>query len=204
VTDDIVELRLHTPASLEPLLRWKNDIEIQRLSDDQIRTFTREEVAVRLERWMRPSDDIVHLAIGLAGRVEPIGFLHLALIERAHRRCRLGIVIGEKDLWGRGYGHLAVVQAVDYAFDVLDLDRITAEVFADNTRSARLFEGVGFMREGVMRESIHRDGQRVDELIFGLLRREWARGKSDVSISAIGQSQLRHLRRATGPSSAQP
>jgi RimJ/RimL family protein N-acetyltransferase len=60
---------------------------------------------------------------------------------------------------------------------VLDLDRITAEVFADNPRSARLLDGVGFvregvMREGVMRESIHRDGQRVDELIFGLLRHE--------------------------------
>ncbi len=177
VTDDVVELRPHTPASLEPLLRWKNDIEIQRLSDDQTYTFTREEVAVRLERWMHTSDDIVHLAIGLVGRLEPIGFLHLALIERAHRRCRLGIVIGEKDLWGRGYGRLAVVQAVDYAFDVLELDRITAEVFADNTRSARLLEGVGFVREGVMRESIHRDGQRVDELIFGLLRHEWIRGR---------------------------
>jgi RimJ/RimL family protein N-acetyltransferase len=70
-----------------------------------------------------------------------------------------------------------VVQVVDHAFDVLDLDRITAEVFADNTRSVRLFEGVGFVREGVMRESIHRDGQRVDELIFGLLRHEWIRGQ---------------------------
>lgn len=172
----VVELRPHTLASLEPLLRWKNDIEIQRLSsNDETRTCTRAEVAARLERWMRPSDDIVHLAIGLVGRVEPIGFLHLALIERAHRRCRLGIVIGEKDLWGRGYGHLAVVQAIDHAFDVLDLDRITAEVFADNPRSARLFEGVGFVREGVMRESIDRDGKRVDELIFGLLRHEWIR-----------------------------
>jgi [ribosomal protein S5]-alanine N-acetyltransferase len=173
VTNDGVELRPHTLASLEPLLRWKNDIEIQRLSDGEARTFTREEVAARLERWMRPSDDIVHLAIGLVGREEPIGFLHLALIERAHRRCRLGIVIGEKDLWGRGYGHQAVVQAADHAFDVLELDRITAEVLADNTRSARLLESVGFAREGVMRESIYRDGQRVDELIFGLLRHEW-------------------------------
>jgi [ribosomal protein S5]-alanine N-acetyltransferase len=176
VTADLVELRPHTPASLEPLLRWKNDVEIQRLSDGETHTFTRDEVAVRLERWMRPSDDIVHLAIGLAGRLEPIGFLHLALIERAHRRCRLGIVIGEKDMWGRGYGHQAVSQAVDYAFDVLDLDRITAEVFADNTRSMRLLEGVGFVRDGIMRESIHRDGQRVDELILGLLRREWISG----------------------------
>jgi RimJ/RimL family protein N-acetyltransferase len=177
VTDSVVELRSHTPASLEPLLRWKNDIEIQRLSsDDETRTFTRAEVAARLEQWMRPSGDIVHLAIGLVGRVEPIGFLHLALIERAHRRCRLGIVIGEKDLWGHGYGHQAVVQAVDYAFDVLDLDRITAEVFGDNPRSVRLLEGVGFVREGVMRESLHRDGRRIDELIFGLLRRDWIRG----------------------------
>ena len=176
-TDDVVELRPHTPASLEPLLRWKNDSEIQRLSDGEVHTFTREHVAATLERWMRPSDDIVHLAIGLVGRVEPIGFLHLALIERAYRRCRLGIVIGEKDLWGCGYGRLAVVQAVDRAFDVLDLERITAEVFAGNTRSVRLLEGVGFVREGVMRESIHRDGQRFDELIFGLLRHEWIGGQ---------------------------
>ncbi|WLQ44000.1 GNAT family protein [Streptomyces laculatispora] len=170
----VVELRPHTPASLDPLLRWKNDTEIQRLSGDERRAFTREEAAATLERWMRPSDDIVHLAIGLAGRAEPIGFLHLALIERAHRRCRLGIVIGEKDLWGRGYGQLAAARAVDHAFDVLGLDRITAEVFADNPRSVRMFENLGFVREGVMRESIQRDGQRVDELIFGLLRHEWA------------------------------
>lgn len=175
MADDVVELRPHTPASLEPLLRWKNDIEIQRLSDDETYTLTRAEVAARLERWMLPSDDIVHFAIGLAGGAEPIGFLHLALIERVHRRCRLGIVIGEKDRWGRGYGHRAVVQAVDHAFDVLDLDRITAEVFADNTRSVRLLEGAGFVREGVMRESILRDGERVDELIFGLLRRDRVR-----------------------------
>lgn len=178
VTDGVVELRPHTPATLDPLLRWKNDIEIQRLSSDETHTFTRAEVAAKLEHWMRPSDDIVHLAIGLVGRAEPIGFLHLALIERPHRRCRLGIVIGERELWGRGYGHLAVVQAVDHAFDVLDLDRITAEVFADNPRSARLLDGVGFVREGVMRESIHRDGQRVDELIFGLLRHEWTRART--------------------------
>ncbi|MFF0433551.1 GNAT family N-acetyltransferase [Streptomyces sp. NPDC004327] len=176
-TEAAVELRPHTPASLEPLLRWKNDAEIQRLSDDGIRTYTREQVTATLERWMSPSDDIVHLAIGLAGRAEPIGFLHLALIEWAHRRCRLGIVIGEKELWGRGYGQLAVAAAVDHAFDVLDLERITVEVFADNPRSARMFERVGFVREGVMRESIRRDGKPVDELIFGLLRHEWNGGK---------------------------
>jgi len=176
VTADMVELKPHTLASLEPLLRWKNDPEIQRLSDDEIRTHTREAIAAKLEEWMRPSDDIVHFAIGLTGRIEPIGFLHLALIERAHRRCRLGLVIGEKELWGRGYGHQAVGQAIGYAFDVLGLDRITAEVYADNPRSVRMLAGAGFVREGVMREYVHRDGQRVDQLIFGILRRERAKG----------------------------
>lgn len=176
VSDDVVELRPHSPAHLESLLRWKNDLEIQRLSDDETHTYSREQVAATLERWMRPSEEIVHLAIGLAGRAEPIGFLHLALIEQAHRRCRLGIVIGEKELWGRGYGHRAVVRAVSHAFDVLGLERITAEVFADNPRSVRLLEGVGFVREGVMRESILRDGRRVDELVYGLLRHDWRKG----------------------------
>ncbi|MFE4591436.1 GNAT family N-acetyltransferase [Streptomyces laurentii] len=176
-SDGVVELRPHTPASLEPLVRWKNDPEIQRMSDDEIHTYSREQVAATLERWMRPSEDIVHLAIGLTGRAEPIGFLHLALIERAHQRCRLGIVVGEKELWGRGYGHRAVVQAVGHAFDVLGLERITAEVFGDNPRSARLLEGAGFVQEGVMRASMLRDGRRVDELVYGLLRHEWSKGR---------------------------
>jgi RimJ/RimL family protein N-acetyltransferase len=70
------------------------------------------------------------------------------MIEPAQRRCRLGLIIGEKELWGRGYGHQAVAQAADHAFDVLHLDRITAEAYADNPRSVRLLEGVGFVREG--------------------------------------------------------
>lgn len=49
-TADVVELRPHTPASLEPLLRWKNDIEIQRLSDDETHTFTRAQIAAKLEQ----------------------------------------------------------------------------------------------------------------------------------------------------------
>ncbi|MBO1337212.1 GNAT family N-acetyltransferase [Streptomyces sp. VRA16 Mangrove soil] len=101
---DPTELRPHTRASLEPLLRWKNDAEIQRLSDDATSPYTRDEIAEKLDGWMRPSEDVVHRAIGVAGREEPIGFLHLALIEREHRRCRIGIVIGEKDQWGRGHG----------------------------------------------------------------------------------------------------
>ena len=179
VTDGVVELRPHTPATLDPLLRWKNDIEIQRLSSDETHTFTRAEVAAKLEHldWLqrrhRPPRDRARRPRG-THRVPPSG---------AHRTAPPtvpgpGIVIGERELWGRGYGHLAVVQAVDHAFDVLDLDRITAEVFADNPRSARLLDGVGFVREGVMRESIHRDGQRVDELIFGLLRHEWTRART--------------------------
>lgn len=176
VTASAVDLRPHTSASLEPLLRWKNDLEIQRLSDDETHTYTREDIAAKLEKWMRPSEDIVHLAIGLAGREEPIGFLHLAMIESAQRRCRLGLIIGEKELWGRGYGHQAVAQAADHAFDVLHLERITAEAYADNPRSVRLLEGVGFVREGAMREYVLRDGEHVDQLIFGLLRHEWKGG----------------------------
>ncbi|MEU2674494.1 hypothetical protein ABZ622_37720 [Streptomyces sp. NPDC007164] len=37
----------------------------------------------------------------------------------------------------------------------------------------RLLKDVGLVREGAIRESIHRDGQRVDESVFGMLRHEW-------------------------------
>lgn len=77
------------------------------------------------------------------------------------------------DYWGQGLGYEAMRLMLGYAFRELALHRVQLTVFADNTPALRLYERVGFRREGVYREYLLRDGQRVDMLLMGLLAHEW-------------------------------
>jgi len=173
LTSQRLVLRPHTPQNFERLHRWKNDREILELSADSVEPSSEEKTRRSLERWMQPSEDIIHFAIHRQDSDELIGFLLIALIEREHRRCKIGLVIGEKGQWGQGYGTEAVACAVDFCFRELEMNRIGAEAYATNPRSVRLLEKVGFRREGVMREHYLIQGRRVDEIIYGLLRHEW-------------------------------
>ncbi len=62
-----------------------------------------------------------------------------------------------------------------YAFQELNLERVTLGVFAYNTRAIRSYEKAGFRHEGRERRYIHRDGERADVLFMGILRQEWQR-----------------------------
>lgn len=157
-----------------PLIHvWQNDKEIQSLSADEPRSETLNESEQRVQRWINSNpEETLHWAIrhkdcGL------VGFAHLALIERRHARCHIGIVIGEKSLWGRGYGTEVCVTLTRYALQELSLNRVAAETYSTNPRSMRMLERAGFKREGTLRESIWKD-QFVDEHLYGLLASDLA------------------------------
>jgi len=175
LTTERLVLRPHVEANFECLHAWRNNSELQRLSSESLTSYSEEQTHATLARWMRlDRDDIVHLAIHLSASDEFIGFLHIAQIEAEHQRCKIGIVIGDKRHWGRGYGSEGIACAVQYCFSQWPINRISAETYAINPGSARMLEKVGFVREGVLRESVLKGGQFVDEYLYGLLRADWA------------------------------
>ena len=104
---------------------------------------------------------------------ELIGWIELDGIQWTHGSAGVGIAIGNRDYWGQGYGSEAMVLILQFAFHELNLHSIHLTAFAYNTRAIALYERLGFRREGAYREYLHRDGQRYDMLIYGILRREW-------------------------------
>ena len=54
-----------------------------------------------------------------------------------------------------------------------NMNRIGVEIYSFNERSIKLFESLGFVREGVIREQVYKKGKFSDEYIYGLLRQEW-------------------------------
>ena len=120
-----------------------------------------------------PPRDKTDFAIEADGNL--IGHRSLFNIDETARHCELGISIGDKDYWGRGYGREAVSLLLDYAFRLRNLRRVWLEVHASNERAIRAYSSCGFVEEGRMREHTWLDGRYLDNGLMGILRDEWRR-----------------------------
>jgi RimJ/RimL family protein N-acetyltransferase len=102
-----------------------------------------------------------------------IGEIGLDEVDWVHGETFVGISIGERDLWGKGYGTDAMRIVLRYAFTELNLERVTLTVFEYNPRAMRSYEKAGFTVEGRLKKMLLRGGRRWDEFFMGILRREW-------------------------------
>ncbi len=90
-----------------------------------------------------------------------------------HHNAWVAIGIGERELWGKGYGSDALNLLLRFAFQELNLHRVNLGTFEYNPRAIRAYEKIGFVHEGRVRRSMRRDGKRWDNVYMGILREEW-------------------------------
>jgi len=102
-----------------------------------------------------------------------IGSTGLNWIDLWNRVGNLGAWIGDPDYWSGGYGTDALLLVIEYAFDWLDLRRLTLGTMDINERARRNVEKCGFVLEGRRRKMALVSGQWIDEMSYGLLRDEW-------------------------------
>jgi RimJ/RimL family protein N-acetyltransferase len=103
-----------------------------------------------------------------------IGTLRAAYIDWRTRETSLGILIGPREMWGRGLGSDAIRMLCRYLFDRVGLRRIEAGLMGSNQGMLRVFERCGFKLEGRQRnKDLTREGDYVDHLHLGLLKEEF-------------------------------
>jgi RimJ/RimL family protein N-acetyltransferase len=168
-----IRLTALTSDDLPTIARWYEDAEFMRLYDARP---AQPKSRTELEQWLteRHKDkDTVAFAVRPQNSDDLIGTVELDGILWVHGVSGFGIAIGDRAHWGQGYGYEAAHLALTFAFDELNLHRVTATVFSYNARSIALLEKLGFQREGAYREFLQRDGRRYDMLLYGLLNWEW-------------------------------
>ncbi len=74
---------------------------------------------------------------------------------------------------GKGFGKDAMALLLDYAFGELRLNRVAAKVLSSNAPGVKLFEALGFIREGILREAAYRGGRYQDVYLYAILRSDW-------------------------------
>jgi RimJ/RimL family protein N-acetyltransferase len=104
---------------------------------------------------------------------EVIGNCGLEKISWKDRKATLGIMIGSKMHWDKGYGTDAVRTLLMFAFDDLNLMRLCLICDQGNVRAQHAYEKCGFRREGVMRAYRFKNGAYVDEVLMSIIRPEW-------------------------------
>lgn len=85
----------------------------------------------------------------------------------------IGIFIGNKDYWGKGYGTDAMQVLIKFIFNEMNINKIKLQVFSFNERAIKCYEKCGFMVEGVLRQEIFRNGRYHDDIVMGLLRDDY-------------------------------
>ena len=118
-----------------------------------------------LERMPEPT----HWAIEVAGHA--VGGIGIILGEGIYAKsARFGYWLGE-DYWGCGIMTEAVKVVAPYAMSHFGIVRLDSPVFAWNAASMRVLEKCGFVKEGVSFASAFKDGEVIDQILYGLVER---------------------------------
>ncbi len=115
--------------------------------------------------------DGASFAIEADGKV--IGGCGLFNYSELDRTCELGIGIGDRAYWGRGYGREAVGVLLDYAFRLRNWRKVWLRVWGNNERAIRAYRACGFIEEGRQRAQVWSAGAYYDLVLMGVLREEW-------------------------------
>jgi ribosomal-protein-alanine N-acetyltransferase len=168
-----IELRDFRPADADEVLRWFSDPGITEGLLEQRESFSAEDARGWVERATDTSGEDRKWAVTVEGGKRAVGFTALYGLGR-QTAPELGVLIGDRELRGQGAGREAMRQAIARAFE-LGAHRVYARVLAGNDASARALKGLGFRREGVMRQHVRRRGALIDCELWGLLPEDFER-----------------------------
>ncbi len=154
----------------EQYLRWMNDPEVLKFTESRWTKYNVDDLKSFVKNMNKSPKD--HLfGIFIAGTGKHIGDLKIGNINSQHKFADLGIIIGTKEEWGKGYATEALKLAVDYAFTQLKLYKITAGAYVNNFGSIKALKKVGFQECGIHVNHCLFENDRIDVFTFEIINK---------------------------------
>jgi len=155
--------------------RWLRDSEFHRLMDNNPLRINSEK---KIKEWFEnrsekgPEPDRYFFCVRTLEDDKFIGFLGI-WADLIHSEAWVGLGIGERDFWSKGYGTDMMKLCMQYVFRELCLERLSLGLHEYNPRALKSYEKCGFRLEGRTRQDMMREGRRYNSLWMGILREEW-------------------------------
>jgi UDP-4-amino-4,6-dideoxy-N-acetyl-beta-L-altrosamine N-acetyltransferase len=166
-----IRLRAIELEDLPLLQKWRNDPQVYQYF------YEHEPLSLVMQRkwfesFLQRNDEKLWIIETISG--EAIGTIGLVHLDWRNRKAELGrILIYPEEHRHGGYGSEAESLLLTYAFDHLNLNRLCAEVFADNEKGIHVHRRFGFKQEGVFRQYVFKNGAFRDVVYLALLREEY-------------------------------
>lgn len=167
-----IYLRALEPDDYKTSVHWRNDEEIQNMVGGH-KYFVSEE---KEKEWV---NNAIHdntrlvLAICLVSNDKYIGNIMLQEIDWINRSALVPILLGDKDEWGKGYATEARMLMLNFAFNERGLERIFAEIIENNEASIKSLLKCGYKKEGILRNSVFKNGKFNNMIIMSVLKSEF-------------------------------
>jgi RimJ/RimL family protein N-acetyltransferase len=173
---ELVRFTLEEPEALAKVeVRWQRDTEFHRLADGDPARLTSEK---KIKEWFEKQGENgfqperYSFSVRTLDEDKYIGFLGL-WVNLIHSEAWVGLGIGEREFWSKGYGTDMMKLCMQYVFAELCLERLSLGLHEYNPRALRSYEKCGFRLEGRTRQDLMREGRHTDTLWMGILREEW-------------------------------
>lgn len=167
-----VMLRAYKEEDIETVHRFINDYEVKRLLNVETAfplTLWQEEEWVKRRK---DNDQTYDFAIEESEGKNLIGGCSINSTSIKNRNCTIGIMIGDKNYWGRGYGYDALSVLIKFIFEECNMEKVKLGVFSLNKRAIACYKKLGFIEEGRLKREIYREGKYHDEILMALFREE--------------------------------
>lgn len=170
---DKVKLRAYKKEDIKLAYEYLNDSELKRLLESEIPYPI---ILEQEEKWFQDlvnSKDIYNFAIEDLETGKYIGGCGINNINWLSRRATIGIFIGDKNYWGKGYGTDAIKVLNKFIFEQMNINKIKLNVFSFNERAKKCYERCGFKVEGVLKQELFRNGKYYDEYVMAMFLEDW-------------------------------
>lgn len=166
--------------------KWINDFE----TNSYLAKFVKPITSENEEDWyttVNKAEDSINFTVFDSQTKKPIGTVGLFRIDHVHKTAELGIMIGDKNYWSKGYGTETVRVMTDYGVTCLGLHNIMLRVYSYNPRAVKAYQNAGFKIVGRLREAKRLAGKRFDIIIMDFLSQEL---ESSVMINTLPQDLM--------------
>lgn len=169
VDGERIYLEILDPEHLsEDYLSWMNDPAVLHFLANPNATHTASDLK-DFVRQMNQSIDNYLFGVCLKETGRHIGNIKIGNIHPVHKHADVGLIIGDKALWGKGLATEAIRLVVNYAFDILKLHKLFAGILEHNKGSLKAFLKAGFKEAGCYKKHCRVDGEYCDSYIVEIL-----------------------------------
>jgi RimJ/RimL family protein N-acetyltransferase len=158
-----------------------SDLYCKWINDPRVRHYSRNPMPRTLEeikKWNEPPQgegmrDWIVMTVYHKKDRKPIGTIGLNHINWLNRWANAFIQIGETEYWGKNVATEATKLLLKYAFEEVNLHKVSGGVAIDNVGSWTVAEKVGFEFEGILKDEFYLDGKYIDVKRYRYLKEDW-------------------------------